>query len=117
MNTQKTQPKRKTFSLLAVNDDESAATFHEVDGEWIEVITGVETFIWSDQDEDIYGLDGSFDVFHLVEARSGICIGRGLDREMAIESAIRSDIAYGRGGLQRVIQKTIQRYGLSPAFS
>ncbi len=107
---------RKTFSLLALNGDSKNASFHEVDGEWIDALTGIEAFIWSDQDEDIEGLNGQFDVFHVVEGRSGLCIGRGLFKEEAIESAKTNTRSRGRKNLDNAIKKTIDDYGLSPAY-
>ncbi len=108
--------KRKTFSLLCPGGDGGLASFQEVDGKWIEVLPGMMTFIWSDEDEDVYGLDGPFDVFHLVEGRSGVCIGRGLDEAEAIESAEVMNRSRGRDGLSIMIRNAIERYGISPAF-
>lgn len=107
---------RKTFSLLSENGDESIASFHEVDGTWIHPITGVDTFIWSDMDEDICEIHGPFEVFHVVEARSGICIGRGFHEEEAIDSAKCNVRCRGRESLHAKVIETIRRYGMSPAY-
>lgn len=105
-----------TYALLSSGKNDRAASFHEVDGSWVEVFPGMDTFIWSDEDQDIEELEAPYDVFHVVDGRSGACIGRGLDREMAIESAKTNTRARGRGGMLDSITKTIARYGLSPSY-
>lgn len=116
MNAQRTQPEKKTFSLLCINGKPDTASFYEVDGEWIEVFHDMETFIWWDEDEDVERIHGTFEVYHIVHGESGICIGRGFDKEMAIESARVLKRSRGRDGLNLAIKKTIRKYGLSPAF-
>lgn len=96
---------KETYALLSSGKNNRAASFHKVDGSWVEIFPDMDTFIWSD-----------YDVFHVVDGRSGICIGRGFDREMAIESAETNRRSRGRGGVLDAITKTIARYGLSPSY-
>ncbi len=107
---------KRTYTLLSPGKNEKTASFHEVDGSWIEIFPGMDTFVWSDEDQDIEELEAPYDVFHVVDGRSGICIGRGLNREMAIESAEINRRSRGRGGMLDAITKTIARYGLSPSY-
>ena len=106
----------KTYTLLHPMNDRETAAFHEVPGKWIDVIPGWETFIWSDEDQDLEGLEAPFDVFHLVEARSGRCFGRGFDEEQAIESGKAHIANRGKVNLYIEIQNSISKYGISPAF-
>lgn len=107
---------RKIFSLLCPEGDKGKARFQEVDGKWIEVFPELMTFIWSDQDEDVEGIHGPFEVFHVVEGRSGVCIGRGFFEEEAIESARVQERSRGRVGLRVMLEDMILKHGLSPAF-
>jgi len=109
---------REAWSLVETIDPsgKKVAQFVKVDGKKVDIVQWLDTFIWCDTDEDASGIDGPHDVYFVVEAISGVAIGTGFSEEEAIRDAQTIILSSRRKTILRMLDRRIEKFGLSPAY-
>lgn len=99
-----------------IADKKGNGEFEEIQGEVVDCVPWLETFIYMEEDRDSLRRHGPFEVYNVVEARSGWCVGRAFDRESAIKDAKAELKLHGKEASLAVFKKTIAETGLSPLY-
>lgn len=90
--------------------DDPKSKFVKLEGEKIDLFPDLDTFMYSDEDQDIEGAHPPFDVYHIVEACSGLAFAHGL---FPLEAKQNAKKKYPP---KQAIVNAVRKYGLSPAY-
>jgi len=91
--------------------------WREVDGERVEVVDWLGTFIYEDEDQDVQGHDGTFPVYNICELRTGYRIAYSVvSKEEAIEKARQALAKRSVGPVLRLLENIFRKQGPSPFY-
>lgn len=90
--------------------------WEEVDAEALAPMYGYGVFLYSDEDQDIDHDNAPFEVFHVIEERSGLAFGHGFDKKSAVESADAQVVEHGKAEVDRLIAYSVEAYGESSSY-
>lgn len=88
----------------------------EVDGMASSIVPWLQTFWYSEEDQDIEGKEAPFDIYHVCESRSGFAIATELTKFDVLISARRMILATGRQTILKMFNSKIIEFGFSPLY-